>query len=157
MFTPKGRRFYNNLSFGYGDYCLPKDTQQLLANYENVLQNLIQTVLSSNNTCKEFIANDIVSSNPKVVGIYRLIMKAGSDNFRASAIQGIIKHLRCLGITVIIYEPKSDEAGFLECEIVNDLYTFKSRSDIIVVNRLSEELADSLDKIYTRDLSGSDY
>ena len=149
--------FYNNPSFGYGGYCLPKDTQQLLANYENIPQNLIQAVVSSNNTRKEFIAHDIMSSKPKTVGIYRLIMKAGSDNFRASAIQGIIEHLKRLGATVIIYEPKSDEDSFLDCEIVNDLQTFKSKSDIIVANRLSEELEDSLDKIYTRDLSGSDY
>ncbi|WP_025652950.1 MULTISPECIES: nucleotide sugar dehydrogenase [unclassified Psychrobacter] len=154
---PRVGDFYNNPSFGYGGYCLPKDTQQLLANYENIPQNLIEAVVASNNTRKEFIANDIVSSNPRVVGIYRLIMKAGSDNFRASAIQGIIKHLKRLGTTVIVYEPKSDEASFLDCEIVNDLDTFKSISDIIVANRLSEELEDSLDKIYTRDLSGSDY
>ena len=154
---PRVGNFYNNPSFGYGGYCLPKDTQQLLANYENIPQNLIQAVVSSNNTRKEFIANDIVSSNPKVVGIYRLIMKVGSDNFRASAIQGIIKHLKGLGTTVIIYEPKSDEGSFLDCEIVNDLGSFKSRADIIVANRLSEDLSGSLDKVYTRDLSGSDY
>ncbi|MGP4118823.1 nucleotide sugar dehydrogenase [Psychrobacter aquimaris] len=154
---PRVGDFYNNPSFGYGGYCLPKDTQQLLANYENIPQNLIQAVVSSNNTRKEFIANDIVSSNPKIVGIYRLIMKAGSDNFRASAIQGIIEHLKRLGTTVIIYEPKSDEGSFLDCEIVNDLEAFKNRADIIVANRLSEELSGSLDKVYTRDLSGSDY
>lgn len=154
---PRVGDFYNNPSFGYGGYCLPKDTQQLLANYENVPQNLIQAVVSSNNTRKEFIANDIVSSNPKVVGIYRLIMKAGSDNFRASAIQGIIKYLKLLGTTVIIYEPKTNEDSFLGCDIVNDLDVFKSMADIIVANRISEELEDSLDKIYTRDLSGSDY
>ena len=154
---PRVGDFYNNPSFGYGGYCLPKDTQQLLANYENIPQNLIQAVVSSNNTRKEFIANDIVSSNPKIVGIYRLIMKAGSDNFRASAIQGIIEHLKRLGTTVVIYEPKSDEYSFLDCEIVNDLEAFKSMADIIVANRLSEELAGSLDKVYTRDLSGSDY
>ncbi len=149
--------FYNNPSFGYGGYCLPKDTQQLLANYGNVPQNLIQAVVSSNNTRKEFIANDIVSSSPKIVGIYRLIMKAGSDNFRASAIQGIIEHLKLLGTTVIIYEPKSNEDSFLGCDMINDLDAFKSMADIIVANRLSEELEDSLDKVYTRDLSGSDY
>lgn len=154
---PRVGDFYNNPSFGYGGYCLPKDTQQLLANYENVPQNLIQAVVSSNNTRKEFIANDIVSSNPKVVGIYRLIMKAGSDNFRASAIQGIIKHLKKLGTTVIIYEPKCDDDGFLECEVIHDLNDFKTKSDVIVANRISKELEDSLDKIYTRDLSGSDY
>ncbi|WP_350561922.1 nucleotide sugar dehydrogenase [Psychrobacter sp. CAL346-MNA-CIBAN-0220] len=154
---PRVGDFYNNPSFGYGGYCLPKDTQQLLANYENVPQNLIQAVVSSNNTRKEFIANDIVSSNPKVVGIYRLIMKAGSDNFRASAIQGIIKHLKELGTTIIIYEPKFTESSFLDCDMINDLDVFKAKADIIVANRLSEELEDSLDKIYTRDLSGSDY
>ena len=154
---PRVGDFYNNPSFGYGGYCLPKDTQQLLANYENIPQNLIEAVVSSNNTRKEFIANDIVSSNPKVVGIYRLIMKAGSDNFRASAIQGIIKHLKRLGTTVIIYEPKSKEDIFLGCEIINDLDSFKTKADIIVANRISEELEDSLDKIYTRDISGSDY
>ncbi|GAF56758.1 UDP-glucose dehydrogenase [Psychrobacter sp. JCM 18901] len=154
---PRVGDFYNNPSFGYGGYCLPKDTQQLLANYENIPQNLIQAVVSSNNTRKEFIANDIVSSNPKIVGIYRLIMKSGSDNFRASAIQGIIEHLKRLGTTVIIYEPKADECRFLDCEIVNDLEAFRSMADIIVANRLSEELAGSLDKVYTRDISGSDY
>ena len=154
---PRVGDFYNNPSFGYGGYCLPKDTQQLLANYENIPQNLIQAVVASNNTRKEFIANDIISSDPKIVGIYRLIMKAGSDNFRASAIQGIIEHLKKLGTTVIIYEPKSDECRFLDCEIVDDLEAFKIRADIIVANRLSEELAGSLDKVYTRDLSGSDY
>lgn len=154
---PRVGDFYNNPSFGYGGYCLPKDTQQLLANYENVPQNLIQAVVSSNNTRKEFIAHDIMSSKPKTVGIYRLIMKAGSDNFRASAIQGIIEHLKRLGATVIIYEPKSDEDSFLECEMVNELEVFKRRADIIVANRLSEDLSGSLKKVYTRDLSGSDY
>ena len=154
---PRVGNFYNNPSFGYGGYCLPKDTQQLLANYENVPQNLIQAVVSSNNTRKEFIANDILSSNPKVVGIYRLIMKAGSDNFRASAIQGIIKHLKLLGTTVIIYEPKSTEDSFWGCDMIDDLDNFKSMADIIVANRISEELEDSLDKVYTRDLFGSDY
>lgn len=154
---PRVGDFYNNPSFGYGGYCLPKDTQQLLANYKNVPQNLIKAVVQSNNTRKEFIANDIISSNPKVVGIYRLIMKAGSDNFRASAIQGIIKHLKKLGTTVIIYEPKCDDDGFLECEVIHDLNDFKTKSDVIVANRISKELEDSLDKIYTRDLSGSDY
>ena len=154
---PRVGDFYNNPSFGYGGYCLPKDTQQLLANYGNVPQNLIQAVVSSNDTRKEFIANDIMSSSPKIVGIYRLIMKAGSDNFRASAIQGIIEHLKLLGTTVIIYEPKSNEDSFLGCDMVNDLDAFKSMADIIVANRISEELEDSLDKVYTRDLSGSDY
>lgn len=154
---PRVGDFYNNPSFGYGGYCLPKDTQQLLANYKNVPQNLIKAVVQSNNTRKEFIANDIISSNPKVVGIYRLIMKAGSDNFRASAIQGIIKHLKRLGTTVIIYEPKCDDDEFLECEVIHDLNDFKTKSDVIVANRISKELEDSLDKIYTRDLSGSDY
>lgn len=154
---PRVGDFYNNPSFGYGGYCLPKDTQQLLANYENIPQNLIQAVVSSNNTRKEFIAHDIMSSKPKTVGIYRLIMKAGSDNFRASAIQGIIEHLKRLGATVIIYEPKSDEDSFLECEMVNELEVFKRRADIIVANRLSEDLSGSLKKVYTRDLSGSDY
>ena len=154
---PRVGDFYNNPSFGYGGYCLPKDTQQLLANYKNVPQNLIKAVVQSNNTRKEFIANDIISSNPKVVGIYRLIMKAGSDNFRASAIQGIIKHLKKLGTRVIIYEPKCDDDEFLACEVINDLNEFKMKSDVIVANRISKELEDSLDKIYTRDLSGSDY
>ncbi|MGM8885715.1 nucleotide sugar dehydrogenase [Psychrobacter sp. 1U2] len=154
---PRVGDFYNNPSFGYGGYCLPKDTQQLLANYKNVPQNLIKAVVQSNNTRKEFIANDIISSNPKVVGIYRLIMKAGSDNFRASAIQGIIKHLKKLGTRVIIYEPKCDDDEFLACEVINDLNEFKTKSDVIVANRISKELEDSLDKIYTRDLSGSDY
>ena len=154
---PRVGDFYNNPSFGYGGYCLPKDTQQLLANYKNVPQNLIKAVVQSNNTRKEFIANDIISHNPRVVGIYRLIMKAGSDNFRASAIQGIIKRLKQLGTTVIIYEPKCDDDEFLECDVINDLKAFKTQSDVIVANRISKELEDSLDKIYTRDLSGSDY
>lgn len=154
---PRVGDFYNNPSFGYRDYCLPKDTQQLLTNYENVPQNLIKAVVQSNNARKEFIANDIVSSNLRVVGIYRLIMKASSDNFRAAAIQDIIKHVKELDATVIIYKPKCDEDQFLECEVINDLENFKIKADLIVANPISQELEDSADKIYTRDLSGSDY
>ncbi|WP_230658209.1 nucleotide sugar dehydrogenase [Psychrobacter sp. I-STPA10] len=154
---PRVGNFYNNPSFGYGGYCLPKDTQQLLANYKDVPQNLIQAVVSSNKTRKHFITENILSKNPKVVGIYRLIMKAGSDNFRASAIQDIIKQLKSVGTEVIIYEPNLAESTFLGSVVLGNLQEFKSKSDIIVANRLTDELQDCLDKIYTRDLSGSDY
>lgn len=153
---PRVGDFYNNPSFGYGGYCLPKDTQQLLANYKDVPQNLIQAVVCSNKTRKQFIINDILARNPQIVGIYRLIMKAGSDNFRASAIQDIIKGIQAVGVKVVIYEPNLDEEVFLGSTVVNDLHSFKSKVDIIVANRLTDDLQDSLDKVYTRDLSGSD-
>lgn len=154
---PRVGDFYNNPSFGYGGYCLPKDTQQLLANYKEVPQNLIQAVVSSNSTRKKFISKDILSSSPKVVGIYRLIMKAGSDNFRASAIQDIIKELRAEGVEVLVYEPHLPDTTFLNCQVFTDLTLFKSKVDIIVANRITDDLEDSLDKVYTRDLSGLDY
>lgn len=154
---PRVGDFYNNPSFGYGGYCLPKDTQQLLANYKDVPQNLIQAVVSSNKTRKDFIANDILERKPKVVGVYRLIMKAGSDNFRASAIIDIIDIIKEQGIDLVIYEPVMDEKTFLGSNIIKDLNEFKASSDVIIANRLTPELEDSLEKVYTRDLSGSDH
>lgn len=154
---PRIGTHYNNPSFGYGGYCLPKDTQQLLANYKNVPQNLIQAVVSSNKTRKKFIANAILEKNPKVVGIYRLIMKAGSDNFRDSAIQDIIKYLKAEGIQIIIYEPTLKQENFLGSPIVNDLLTFKEQAEVIVANRITDEISDILCKVYTRDLSGTDF
>ena len=154
---PRIGNFYNNPSFGYGGYCLPKDTQQLLANYENVPQNLIQAVVSSNKTRKNFIANDILSKKPTTVGIYRLIMKAGSDNFRDSAIIDIIKQLRGEGLNVVIYEPNLTENSYLGCNLINDLDDFGAISDVIVANRMTEDLNSFSDKVYTRDLSGVYY
>lgn len=154
---PRVGNYYNNPSFGYGGYCLPKDTQQLLANYQNVPQNLIEAVVKSNQTRKQFIANDILVQQPKVVGIYRLIMKAGSDNFRDSAIFDVIKYLRAEGVQIIIYEPNVTESQFAGFDIQNDLVVFKEQADIIVANRMTDELDDIIYKIYTRDLSGVDY
>ena len=147
---------YNNPSFGYGGYCLPKDTKQLLANYDQVPQILIQAIVSSNITRKDFIANSIIKLNPKVVGIYRLVMKQGSNNFRASAIQGILKRIKAKGIEVVIYEPTYDEAEFFKSEVINSLDEFKNKSDIIISNRISSELDDVDEKVFTRDLFGSD-
>lgn len=154
---PRVGNYYNNPSFGYGGYCLPKDTQQLLANYQNVPQNLIEAVVKSNQTRKQFIANDILVQQPKVVGIYRLIMKAGSDNFRDSAIFDVIKYLRAEGVQIIIYEPNVTETQFAGFDIQNELDAFKEQADIIVANRMTDELDDIIHKIYTRDLSGVDY
>jgi UDPglucose 6-dehydrogenase len=153
---PRIGNHYNNPSFGYGGYCLPKDTKQLLANYNNVPQNLIQAIVQSNTTRKDFIAEQIIKYSPEVVGIYRLVMKQGSDNFRSSAIQGIMKRIKAKGIRVVIYEPVLDVDEFYHSKVIKNLNYFKQISDLVVANRLTDDIQDIKDKVYTRDIFGKD-
>lgn len=153
---PRIGAHYNNPSFGYGGYCLPKDTKQLLANYQDVPSNMVQAIVEANRTRKDFIADSIIKRNPKTVGIYRLVMKADSDNFRASAIQGVMKRIKAKGIEIVVHEPTIQDKDFFNSEVVNDLDEFKKRSSVIIANRCSDELLDVRERVYTRDLFGKD-